>query len=47
MKVVGGTQGGFCSACFTGNYPVPVQLELTKLALEKSSSKVAKSTPNP
>jgi amidophosphoribosyltransferase len=47
MKVVGGTHGGFCSACFTGNYPVPVQLELTKLALEKSSSKVAKSTPNP
>ena len=33
MKVVGGTDGGFCDACFTGNYPVPVQLELTKLAL--------------
>jgi amidophosphoribosyltransferase len=36
MKVVGGTQGGFCDACFTGNYPVPVQLELDKLVLEKS-----------
>ncbi len=35
MKVVGGTDGGFCDACFTGNYPVPVQLELSKLALEK------------
>jgi amidophosphoribosyltransferase len=34
MKVVGGDHGGFCDACFTGNYPVPVQLELTKLALE-------------
>ena len=34
MKVAGGTQGGFCDACFTGNYPVPVQLELTKLVLE-------------
>ena len=34
MKVVGGTDGGFCDACFTGNYPVPVQLELTKLSLE-------------
>ena len=34
MKVVGGSQGGFCDACFTGNYPVPVQLELTKLVLE-------------
>ena len=36
MKVVGGTQGGFCDACFTGNYPVPVQLELDKLVLENS-----------
>ncbi len=35
LKVVGGTDGGFCDACFTGNYPVPVQLELSKLALEK------------
>lgn len=34
MKVVGGSKGGFCDACFTGNYPVPVQLELTKLVLE-------------
>jgi amidophosphoribosyltransferase len=38
MRVVGGTQGGFCDACFTGNYPVPVQLDLDKLALEKKSS---------
>jgi amidophosphoribosyltransferase len=36
LKVVGGTNGGFCDACFTGDYPVPVQLELTKLALEQS-----------
>ena len=36
MKVVGGTNGGFCDACFTGNYPVPVQLELSKFALEQS-----------
>ena len=36
MKVVGGTKGGFCDACFTGAYPVPVQLELTKLALEQN-----------
>jgi len=34
LKVVGGDRGGFCDACFTGNYPVPVQLELTKLVLE-------------
>ena len=34
MKVVGGESGGFCDACFTGNYPVPVQLELDKMVLE-------------
>ncbi|MBI4216131.1 MAG: amidophosphoribosyltransferase [Chloroflexi bacterium] len=26
----------FCLACFTGNYPIPVQLEMDKLALEAS-----------
>ena len=36
MKVVGGTKGGFCDACFTGNYPVPVQLDLDKLVLKGS-----------
>ena len=34
LKVVGGAKGGFCDACFTGNYPIPVQLEMDKLALE-------------
>jgi amidophosphoribosyltransferase len=24
----------FCLACFTGDYPVPVQLDMNKLALE-------------
>ena len=36
MKVVGGTNGGFSNACFTGNYPVPIQLELSKFALEQT-----------
>ncbi|MSQ06498.1 MAG: amidophosphoribosyltransferase [Dehalococcoidia bacterium] len=35
MQVVGGRQKGFCDACFTGNYPVPIQLEWDKLALEE------------
>jgi len=35
MKVVGGANGGFCDACFTGNYPVPIQLEMSKLVLEE------------
>jgi amidophosphoribosyltransferase len=26
---------GFCTACFTGDYPIPVQLELDKLSLER------------
>ena len=34
LKVVGGAEGGFCDACFTGNYPIPIQLEMDKLALE-------------
>ena len=34
LKVVGGSNGGFCDACFTGNYPIPVQLEMDKLVLE-------------
>jgi len=25
----------FCMACFTGDYPIPVQLEMDKLALEE------------
>ncbi len=37
MKVVDGSNGGFCAACFTGDYPVPVQLELSKLVLEQAS----------
>jgi len=27
----------FCLACFTGEYPVPVQIEMDKLALESLS----------
>jgi amidophosphoribosyltransferase len=34
MNVVGGSKGGFCNACFTGDYPVPIQLELNKQAFE-------------
>ena len=39
LEVVDGAQGGYCDACFTGHYPVPVQLELTdKLVLETSKA---------
>ena len=34
-KVVGGNDdANFCMACFTGKYPIPVQLELDKFSLE-------------
>lgn len=32
LGVAKGEKGGFCDACFTGNYPVPVQLHLSRLA---------------
>ncbi len=38
IKAVGLPEETFCLACFTGNYPVPVQLEMDKLALEAISS---------
>jgi amidophosphoribosyltransferase len=34
LSSVGSNTAHFCRACFTGNYPVPVQLEMDKLALE-------------
>jgi amidophosphoribosyltransferase len=30
----------FCLACFTGNYPIPVQLELDKLGFESAAEEV-------
>ncbi|MCL4367599.1 MAG: amidophosphoribosyltransferase [Actinobacteria bacterium] len=37
VQAVNLPQDSFCLACFTGDYPVPVQLELDKLALERQS----------
>lgn len=34
VKAIGLPKDNFCTACFTGDYPIPVQLELDKLALE-------------
>jgi amidophosphoribosyltransferase len=31
-------KAGFCDACFTGNYPVPIPVELRKNVLEKDTS---------
>jgi amidophosphoribosyltransferase len=34
LEAVGQPSDAFCAACFTGNYPTPVQLEIDKLQLE-------------
>ena len=34
LRAVDLPKSNYCMACFTGNYPVPVQLEMDKLALE-------------
>jgi amidophosphoribosyltransferase len=37
IKAIGLPKETFCTACFSGDYPVPVQLEMDKLALEADS----------
>ncbi|MCH8850833.1 MAG: hypothetical protein IIC89_08420 [Chloroflexi bacterium] len=34
IEAVGGAKDKYCLACFTGKYPVPVPLQMDKLALE-------------
>ncbi len=34
LKAVGGEPRSHCTGCFTGDHPIPVQLEMGKLALE-------------
>ena len=38
LKAIGGGQDTHCLGCFTGNHPIPVQLEMNKLALEVAPS---------
>ncbi len=35
MRAVEQPENSFCTACFTGNYPMPVQLEFDKLVFER------------
>jgi amidophosphoribosyltransferase len=35
---IGLPAANFCKACFTGDYPIPVQLQMDKLALETRSA---------
>ena len=34
LRAVGSANGGYCMGCFNGKHPIPVQLEMDKLALE-------------
>ena len=34
LRAVNISKNNVCMACFTGEYPIPVQLEMDKLALE-------------
>jgi amidophosphoribosyltransferase len=38
IKAVALPRDIFCLACFTGDYPIPVQIEMDKLALESTVS---------
>ena len=39
IKAIGLPKNTFCLACFTGEYPLPVQLDMDKLALEAEPSR--------
>ncbi|MDP2920453.1 MAG: amidophosphoribosyltransferase [Dehalococcoidia bacterium] len=41
MRSVNLPRDNFCTACFTGDYPIPVQLEMDKLALETAFADTA------
>ena len=36
MRAVEQKENTFCTACFTGNYPMPVQLQMDKLVFERA-----------
>ena len=38
-EAVGGRPDRYCDACFTGDYPIPVQLELDKFVLDREEKK--------
>ena len=46
VRGVGLSRDTHCLACFTGDYPVPVQLEMDKLALEREPAAVDGDTPH-
>ena len=47
VKSVGLARDNFCMACFSGNYPVPVQLEMDKLVMESDRTLESPAIPAP
>ena len=45
VSAVGKDRSQYCLACFTGKYPIPVQLEMDKLVLEARRRSLATATP--
>ena len=45
MRAIERPQSSFCTACFTGDYPMPVQLQMDKLVFERRSKQAP--TPEP
>jgi amidophosphoribosyltransferase len=39
VRAIGLPKDIFCLACFTGEYPIPIQIEMDKLSLETSGLK--------
>ena len=35
MRAIGIQDESYCRGCFTGRYPIPVQLEMSKMELEE------------
>ena len=46
IRAVGIGANRHCLACFTGEYPVPVQLEMDKLALERDENRIDGDSPH-
>lgn len=38
LRAVKAPQNAYCTGCFTGNYPIPVQLEMNKMGFEVASA---------
>ncbi|MDP3981182.1 MAG: amidophosphoribosyltransferase, partial [Chlamydiota bacterium] len=39
IEVMSKTKAGFCAACYTGEYPVPIEEDVNKNALDRGKLK--------